>query len=101
MQNLFKPFQEILYKFEIKTLFNNTRLLHAVYTNTKCKVRKKYKTELIYKIACNNCGATYIRQTKQYLLKKRIPTRLLHEIIKSSNSPNTALAKHGKDKLHT
>jgi len=38
-----------------------------IYTNAKDKINKLMKTNIIYKIPCQNCNLSYIGQTKQFL----------------------------------
>jgi len=69
----------------------------SLFTNTKDKIEKGHKENVVYSVQCKDCNATYIGSTSQPL-KNRL-TQHRSDTVKKPQS--TALAKHSNEKKHT
>ena len=68
-----------------------------MYTNLKTKIAKELNSGVIYKVNCNDCSATYVGQTQNYL-RDRVNA---HKRSIKNGSHETALSKHAVNTLHS
>jgi len=78
-----------------KLAFYNSKTNNNFYRNTKDKIDKMNKSNVIYKVECQ-CGDSYVGQTKQKL-KNRINQ---HRNDISKGETLTGLSKHVADTQH-
>ncbi|XP_067628785.1 uncharacterized protein [Eurosta solidaginis] len=91
-------------KYNLAFTYNNT--LRQIFSNTKSRIDKYEKSDLIYKILCNGdgshvCDKVYVGTTKSKL-KTRISGHKTN--IKNRNNPNdgkTALTQHCRETGHS
>jgi len=76
---------------------NCSTFYEKFFSKIKDKVDKNQKSNIIYKIECNDCSGVYIGETKQ-LLKNRIYN---HKRDIDINECNTALAEHCINNSHS
>lgn len=87
LQNLFK-------KYKINVCHKAYNLLTSNFSKLKSKTPNNKKSNVVYKIPCENCDSVYIGQTSQYL-ENRIKSH------KYDKKNSTALSSHEKSKNHT
>lgn len=89
--------------FQIAFTYDNT--LQQIYSNTKDKIPRNEKSDVVYKIPCNGdgshvCNMVYVGTTKSKL-KTRISAHKSNIKLRSNSSDNkTALSSHCKDTGH-
>ncbi|XP_011861774.1 PREDICTED: uncharacterized protein LOC105558604 [Vollenhovia emeryi] len=81
----------ILSKFNMNIVFTVPKKLDVIIRKGKDKIINTKQTELVYKIDCINCDATYIGQTKRH-----IATRIKEHCndIKKPTSNHSVVSKH-------
>lgn len=98
VKNLSKGFQRKLKNVSnIKLALKPNTTLRSIYTNTKDKYETIQKSNVIYKVNCNDCDNVYIGQTG-----KKLETRLKqHQQYVNKRSAHSALASHSLDHAHS
>ncbi|XP_067616260.1 uncharacterized protein [Eurosta solidaginis] len=90
-------------KYQIASTYKHT--LRKLYSNTKDRIPKQEKSDVVYRIPCNGdgshlCKKVYVGTTKMKL-KTRISAHRSNVKLRSSFSDNkTALSSHCKDTGH-
>ncbi|XP_011872187.1 PREDICTED: uncharacterized protein LOC105564436 [Vollenhovia emeryi] len=82
---------QILKKHDIHTRFSVLKKLNVIVRKGKDRIVDSKQTELVYKINCINCDASYIGQTKRH-----IETRIKEHCndIKKPTSNHSVVSKH-------
>jgi len=89
--NISERFKNIIKKHNVKLSFYSLNKLDRIIRAQKDRLPDYSKKNVVYKISCYNCDATYVGQTKRKL-KTRI-TEHRNQI--NSNSPNkTVITEH-------
>lgn len=91
IRNIFKNIPQIVITDKVSSTLNK-----SLFSKLKDKIDTKNKSNVIYKIDCNNCNGTYIGQTKR-LLSTRIKE---HKLSCAKLKTNTALSEHHVDTGH-
>ncbi|XP_043480266.1 uncharacterized protein LOC122509970 [Leptopilina heterotoma] len=85
-------------KLNISIVFSTLMKLHNnLLPSPKDRIPKFEKTNVIYKLSCNDCNGIYIGQTIQEL-RKRVSAHKHSQLRKKTN---TALCKHSTNLKHT
>lgn len=64
---LFKPFRNIFEDIPLKLVFSSTNSLNSHFTRLKSQTPKNKISNVVYKVKCADCQATYIGETCQYI----------------------------------
>lgn len=76
------------------------RFNQSIFTNTKDRIEKSNKTNVVYQINCSDCDQLYIGQTKQHVSKR------INQHVSNCNSSNpkqvvkTMLSSHANKNKH-
>ena len=79
-------------KVEIKTRITTTKL--NLFTNTKDKVPKPNKLNVVYEFTCRKCNSSYIAKTADRTLQVRVKDDAYKE-------QESAVDKHLNSRYHT
>lgn len=88
---------KIFHKNNVVMAHKPVNITKKYFTKLKSKTEVGKFSNIIYKIDCTQCDASYIGQTKQYL-EKRLKQH--KNDIKTNNLNSTALSKHALEQLH-
>lgn len=94
IEGLSQQFQKLFKKYNITVCHKGYNLLSNNFSRLKTKTPKNKKSNIVYKIPCNNCEGVYIGQTSQYL-ENRIKSH------KYDKKNSTALSNHESSKKHS
>lgn len=98
VRQIYKQFNMTMKKYNLKPVYKNDNKLDKNFDKLKDRDPIAKKSNLVYKIPCNDCDGVYIGQTKRYLQK-----RIYEHTVDIKKPPNqqTALTKHAIDNNHT
>lgn len=105
VENLGEQIKNIFTKLNINIAFKSDNTIKKFFTKTKSATPIELLSNIIYKISCKDCPATYIGQTGRYLKDrisehKRDSLNILNPL-KNKKENNTALAEHVRNLLHS
>jgi hypothetical protein len=89
------------YNENLTLAFKPPNKLNSLFTNTKDKIEKNKKSNLIYKIDCTNCPSVYIGETSKYLETRIKRHKYDYDNKNNNKSTKTALVRHCIDTNHT
>lgn len=97
IKNLSDNISRTIKKTSLKLIYTIPKKLDKLIKRGKDKLSKTDKTDIVYKIDCNKCDATYIGQTKRHL-----NTRIKEHInnIKVHTSNHNVISKHKTEYMH-
>jgi len=99
IKQLSEKLKKTLETEEIKISFKNENTIKKIFfTSIKDKTPLLWRSNVIYRIPCENCNKSYIGQTGRYL-KKRLDEHK-RSIRKPITNPKTALAEHSRSCNH-
>ena len=84
---------EHLLKDKFKVAHKTHTNVGQLFSKLKSRTKKENQSDVIYKVPCSNCQATYVGQTTQYL-KKRM------EAHRYRKNEITALSRHASEQKH-
>lgn len=88
------------YNKDLQIAFKSTNTLKTqIFTNTKNKIIHDYKSNVVYKIECNDCQASYIGETSKKLLTRVKQHKNDYRTKEGHN--RTAMITHVKETGHT
>jgi len=96
-QNISEQFKNFLTNPNIKLAFYSLNKLDWIIRGQKDLLTNNSKKNVVYKISCEDCDATYVGQTKRKL-KTRITEH--HKQINNKASKMTVIAEHGLSHNH-
>jgi len=73
---------------------------HSIFTNTKDKISKSDKTNVIYQVNCSDCEQLYIGQTKQHVSKRINQHKSNCRSINPKQVEKTMLSSHANKNKH-
>ncbi|XP_046492442.2 uncharacterized protein [Neodiprion pinetum] len=98
VSGLFESLNRLFAKHNVKFVGKNSKDLQLVFDTGKDRIPTGKRSNVVYKIPCNDCNQVYIGQTGRHLNTRiREHQRNVHEI----EERHTALTKHSIDKQHT
>ncbi|XP_044749411.1 uncharacterized protein LOC123310093 [Coccinella septempunctata] len=105
VENLGEQIKNIFTRLNVNIAFKSDNTIKQFFTKTKSATPKELISNMVYKISCNDCPATYIGQTSRYLKDrisehKRDSLNILNPL-KNKKENNTALAEHVGSLLHS
>ena len=86
----------VLKSYNVKVAHKPVRTISSILTKPKDKVPKADRTNVVYKIKCNDCSKTYIGQT-QRALKTRVKE---HQKAVFNQDKNSLIAEHCTNSNH-
>jgi GIY-YIG catalytic domain len=89
------------YNENLTLAFKPPNKINSLFTNTKDKIDKNKKSNLIYKINCTDCPSVYIGETSKYLETRLKRHKYDFENKNNNKSTKTALVRHCIDTNHT
>jgi len=97
IKNLSDNISRTIKKTSLKLIYTIPKKLDKLIKRGKDKLSKTDRTNIVYKIDCNKCDATYIGQTKRHL-----NTRIKEHInnIKVHTSNHNVISKHKTEYMH-
>lgn len=97
IKNLSDNISRTIKKTSLKLIYTIPKKLDKLIKRGKDKLSKTDRTDIVYKIDCNKCDATYIGQTKRHL-----NTRIKEHInnIKVHTSNHNVISKHKTEYMH-
>lgn len=96
IQDVTARLMTIFRKYDVKFAVRNLMTMNGLFTKTKDKAETLEKSNVVYKIKCNNCTKVYIGQTSRSL-KSRITSHRSDIRLKKNTC---ALAEHSIENDH-
>lgn len=95
VKGLSQSVARVLKQFNVSCNFRNVNDLSHLYSSLKDKTPLSHVSNVVYKIPCGGCNASYIGQTERWI-KTRVYEH--EQNIKRKSDSHTALTKHKMDK---